>query len=323
MALRTLPLLGRLLPPSPSPVDWASLGLASRVLGRLWPPLSPPLLILSLPRSGSSWAGDILGHAGNALYLREPLTQHALQLDGAQGALRHQTAETVSPVEAERAGCAFQGIPAFMSGVVREPAQWALSRRRGRRVVIKEVNPFAADWLVESFRPRCLVLVRHPAAVADSFARLDWSGRQDLSEARRYLEAIGLEPPRIDAADFWAVQGLIQGAALTALARLAETRPAVRVARYETLCANPEAVFRELAEWAGLEWTATLEERLRTGSRTVDAGNDAYGTRRDSRRMPAAWRARVAPEDAARLRRVFGAFGLPWYATDDDWGHGS
>lgn len=323
MALRTLPLLGRLLPPSPSPVDWAGLGVTSRWIGRWVPPLAPPLLILSLPRSGSSWAGEILGHADNALYLREPLTQHALQFDGAHGALRFQTATNVAQQEALRAQQAFLGIPDFISGVVREPAQWALARRRRRRVVIKEVNPFAAHWLLESFRPRCLVLIRHPAAVADSFRRLDWSGRQDMAEARRFLEAAGIQPPTVNEQDFWSVQGLVQGAALTALARLEGTGERVRLVQYEELCADPEARFRELAEWAGLEWTPALDQRLRSTSQATAGRDDAYDTHRDTRAMPLVWRSRVSVDEARRLRRTLAEFNLPWYAADSDWEEGN
>ncbi len=302
-----------------APVAWARLGVAAWLLGRLLAPRRPPLLILSLPRSGSSWAGDILGHAPDALYLREPLTQHALEFDAAGGALRHLPRGTANDREAWRARLAFRGIPEFMPGVVGNPQQWRLIERRRKRVVVKEVNPFAADWLLNDFRPRCLILIRHPAAVATSFARLGWTGHQDLKEALDYLDRIGQRVPPHDPDDFWSLQGIVQGSALTALLRAVARHANSRVVRYETLCAAPEQTFRSLAGWAGLTWTPALADRLAARSRSRTGKSNAYDTHRDTGRMADAWRARLGTDELARLRASFRAFNLPWYAADKDW----
>src|SRR5437016_2265272 len=65
-----------------SPVGWAQFGAASRLLGRAWPPAGPAVVVLSLPRSGSSWVGQTLGLAPEAAYLREPLDQLFLARGG-------------------------------------------------------------------------------------------------------------------------------------------------------------------------------------------------------------------------------------------------
>ena len=118
------------------------------------------------------------------------------------------------------------------------------------------------------------------------------------------------------------MQGLIQGAAMAALARIVQSHENVRLVHYEALCTEPASRFRELAEWAGLEWTPELEERLQARSRANPERNDAYDTHRDSLAMRDAWRSRVSPDQARRLRRTFAAFNLPWYAADSDWEEG-
>lgn len=47
--------------------------LKSKLLARLLPSRSPPLLLPSFPRSGSSWAGTLLFQSPDVAYLREPI----------------------------------------------------------------------------------------------------------------------------------------------------------------------------------------------------------------------------------------------------------
>ena len=70
------------LPFYKSPVWWANFGPFSRYLADRIKPLSPPVVILSIPRSGSSWVGEILGISPTSLYLREPVTQTYIKKHG-------------------------------------------------------------------------------------------------------------------------------------------------------------------------------------------------------------------------------------------------
>lgn len=49
--------------------------LRNRVVTRLFPFRKPTILLLSYPRSGSSWAGVILSHSNNLTYMFEPVTR--------------------------------------------------------------------------------------------------------------------------------------------------------------------------------------------------------------------------------------------------------
>jgi hypothetical protein len=66
------------------PQLWAKAGGLSRWAARCWPLQQPPVLIISLPRSGSSWVGSTVGSAAHAAFLREPLTR-AYTASGGRG----------------------------------------------------------------------------------------------------------------------------------------------------------------------------------------------------------------------------------------------
>ena len=63
--------------------------------------------------------------------------------------------------------------------------------RGGRRLLVKEVNPRAACWYLRTFAPELLLLVRHPAAVADSYLRAGWWPESDMEAfGREYGDAV-------------------------------------------------------------------------------------------------------------------------------------
>jgi hypothetical protein len=116
-------------------------------LARLLPFQPPTVLVLSFPRSGSSWVGGTLGRAANAAYLREPINQVLKKAQPKRVTVFPVEAEAPDPAYPQPALGAFAGLPTFAPHVVRWPAQWRLLDRPRRRLVIKEVNPMApASW---------------------------------------------------------------------------------------------------------------------------------------------------------------------------------
>lgn len=305
-----------------TPVPWARLRFVAETFARVRLPQSPPVLVISLPRSGSSWAGEILGAAPNALYLREPVTQTHLASGGKAA---------VTPVCHDQPPCgysraaeyAFHGIPAFRRGIVQIPEQWVWSRRTSRRVVIKEVNPLALSWFRERYYPAIVYLIRHPVAVADSYRRLGWMDidpRERLSYAVRAgclpeLEGLELE-------GFWERMGAFQ-AAVTRLALAGlEWGDDCHLIYYEDLCNDPVSSFRRLYDSLGLEWDDAVRKRIEKrmnpdGKQANDDGRDnPYSTQRDTANMQDAWRRNVSPEDADAVMSTYRNFGLDYYLDD-------
>jgi hypothetical protein len=270
---------------SRSPVAWARLGRLSRSIAGRFPLEHPAVLVLSLPRSGSSWVGDMLGSAPDALYLREPLSQGD---PAVRSRLIYDPGHdpVLGPISARLADKVFAGLPDFDERIVRIPGQWALKWRRPRRVVVKEVNPRACRWYLERYRPRVVFLIRHPAAVATSSQKQAWLGPTVGDWAQRGVD-----------------DGQLLREALTALAHHPESCTTVF---FEDLCVDPLNGFRRLYDFAGLKWTGAVAERI------VEYSHDSVS-------KIDAWRREASPEHVQALRRGYDQADLPWYRSDEEW----
>jgi hypothetical protein len=269
---------------------------AAHWLARQFRLQQPGVLVLSLPRSGSSWTGEALGAAANALYLREPVTQSD-QAFYLMGTVFPLTSPGIEAKYRRLADMAYEGWPDFGSHVVRFPEQWTLRERRKRRIVVKEVNPLACQWYARRYHPHIVFLVRHPAAVALSWQSKGW-----------------LDPTEAG----WAENGRVQGRALRAAFGTLAAYPAHHRVLYEDLCAEPVAQFRNLFEFAGLKWDAAAAAFL-TERTTQEDGSNAWDTTRVSHRMIGAWRRKATPAHVAALRATYQTFGLDCYRDDADW----
>lgn len=279
-----------------SPAPTALVAEAPLAAGQRWLMLWPAVLVLSLPRSGSSWTGEALGCAIDALYLREPVTQSD----------RHfYDRGTVFPIDTPDldaryrhfASKAYSGCRDFDHSIVRFPDQWDTPRTTARRVVIKEVNPRACGWYLQHYAPRIVLLVRHPAAVALSWQRKGWLGAD---------------------ANSWARNGEHQGRALREALDSLIAYPAHRVVLYEDLCADPVTFFQSLFVFAGLTWETGAEQFI--VERTCrDDDRNTCDTSRDSRQMIHCWRTKAVQENVTALGGAFSEFNLPWYRHSADW----
>ncbi|MCG2769117.1 MAG: sulfotransferase [Anaerolineae bacterium] len=267
-----------------SPILWARWGSISKLIAQRLRPQQPPTLVLSLPRSGSSWVGETLGRADNALYLREPVTQSD-QSFYYKGTVFSPDEPDVAASYQMLADRAFSGCPDFAKDVVQFPLQWALWWRRPRRLVIKEVNPLACEWYLQRYQPRIVFLVRHPAGVALSCHVKGW---------------VSTEPAA------WANNGIFQAEALRfALDALAEY-PAHEFVVYKEVCADPLAEFERMFAFADLIWNDRIQGFI---------GQDTS----DSKKMIDAWRGKLPPGALEALGSSYRQFDLPWYQKDEEW----
>lgn len=252
-----------------------------------------PLVLLSMPRSGSSWIGSVLGASGSALYLREPLTYWRRRA-GERGAMCNADIDGVPASYEEAAQYAFRGIPRFPFSVIQYPHQWHPLHLAGKRAVIKEVNPLAIRWMRDAYRPDIMFILRHPMAIALSFMRLGWWRTGDWEAAATRISEV------------------LQHAhgALVGTDALFVT--------YESVCFNPDAEFKRLATWAGLSYDDAAAKRLAESQKRGDRTN-TYSTTRDSQRMADAWRRDASADDVMRMRNAYLARSPAWYADPADW----
>lgn len=279
--------------------------------------LKPQVLLMGIGRSGTTWTGNMLGHAGNARLLHEPITQSSL------GAARERGGRGFladDPVLYERWGDrAFHGLPWFSSNILRaDPAPFVRKRR-----IVKEVDPLLLPELIRRYEPRVVYLVRHPAAVALSAGRLGLGPAYlegnllanenvmngPLAPWRGFLESL---------TDPWEREGARQGAMTRVGLDALSTWPDSRLVTYEELCRDPVTKLIGLYRFCGLRYDGAVETRIRRATSGGDR-SAPFTTRRDTSRMADAFRREITADRLARLARGYRAFDLPVYASDADW----
>lgn len=278
---------------------WSKWWLFSEFLAKLIPTVSPPVLVLSLPRSGSSWIGKTLGRANNAIYLREPITKSF------GSPVSQWSFDPILGLPSEKyleySRKAFMALPDFLPKIRIFPDQWSLLSRPRRRLVIKEVHLIPNIFLVRQYRPRVVFIVRHPAAVALSYQRLGW----------------GI----FDDPESWRGQGAQQAAAQRLAIELLKDHSDYQLVQYEALCADPLSGFRDLFKFADLHWHQAIERAIvqETNAQIDIDHRPLGGTQRNSLQMIDSWRGRIEAQHLHALSQGYREFDLPWYQADSEW----
>jgi Sulfotransferase domain len=290
----------------------------------------PPILIISLPRAGSSWIGGVIGLSEDALYLREPMTQsyHVARRNGLAGGQNGGPTRAVfergacqdGPAYDRFASLAFRGMPRFPRAVIPHPEQWTVSGRTCKRVVIKEVNPLALDHWQEAFQPKVIYLLRHPVAVARSFHALGWKGDQFSNKfLPATLTKLGADLSVLSRAEFWeqsgAFQAILHNHVLGSLDRVDHV-----LVRYEDVCQDPLTEFARLFEFCGLPLSATVRDAIARSSKSkTDYAPGRYDTVRNSSTMTGRWRRETPAEQVELVRRGYFAHHPRFYTEESEW----
>jgi hypothetical protein len=284
----------------------------------------PTILVVSLPRSGSSWVGDVLSSASNVRYLREPITQSRLNFSN-----RRPTIVGIDPKTPPKdyqifADMAFHGWPTFRGEIVSGRRQDWISQEKSYHVVIKEVNPCALEWFIKRYQPYIIFLVRHPAAVALSFARLGWFEENAFSHFYERLtnqqkKLVQQQLKRQISQDPWEQYGALQGAALQIASMTLQEYPNHKIVLYEDLCLDPISNFQHLFSCVGLQWDKNVEEKIASKSYSYPQDNDPYSTARYSVQMYQSWKQKITPEILDAMKTGFFSFSIPFYTKNSDW----
>lgn len=289
-----------------------------------------PILVTGAIRSGTTWVGRTLGTAPGVAVIHEPFN-----LDHPQGVFAHRFAhqyaylapgvpgsELVDRAIGDTLAFRYRPIlhlrrhenPRRSLGLVRDlPLSWWRRALRRPRPLLKDpIAVFSSEWLAERFDMDVVITVRHPAAFAWSYLRIDEPNRfPDLLAQPALMEgplaphaddvarAAEEDDPIVQAALLWKiVYSVVDGY------RSRHPRWVVRC--HEDLACHPMGEFRDLFGWTGLPFTARTRRFV---ARTTSPGNPAeapdgslHHLRRDSRRSVGVWRHRLPAEAVARIR---------------------
>ena len=129
---------------------------------------------------------------------------------------------------------------------------------RPQGVVVKSIYAqFAVEWLLRNYRPKVIVIQRHPLNVISSWLELGVHGFDLLSRPimrERFLERLGIPPPARGASQTQLTATWV-GLLSTALAEHVERHPEWLLVTHEELCEEPEASIYGVCTRLGLTWT--------------------------------------------------------------------
>lgn len=225
------------------------------------------IVIISFPRSGSSWVGSILGAAENTLYLREPVTtsfmlkkQHRLSVFSPEKCANW-------PMYQQYINQAFLGKSSRLNSIYKYPEQW-LTETTNKSLVIKEVNPLVIEHYQQQAN-KLIYLLRHPYSVAKSYAALNWQA-QNLFNNRfgfEELQLIQAGNTHLFNASYWYQMGYLLGWIEAKTKNTLIENSSITI-RYEDICQQPQLKFEQLFKHAELTFNETIKANI---GRTLSA----------------------------------------------------
>ena len=298
------------------------------------------VLVVGLPRSGTSWTGRVVGKADGAEFVHEPDGDHEpFAIRAKRGYGRHiALANDVDLPDYERlwAG-AFSGgdrFPSFRSRVAERLFETATlaNRSAARRlepiplrlraglmlsepfgpipnadhVVVKSVHAsLCIEWITTRFQPRVLIVERDPRNVLASWMELGMGGdKRENQQLAHYAKAtwdIASPPP--DAPKI-VTRAFVFGVLASALRAAAQRNSDWVVASHESLCVDSYARFDALLQQLGLTFGARAQEYLAAS----DQQGTGFRTQRVTQDQPEKWRERLSSDDVELLTQELARF---------------
>lgn len=265
----------------------------SETLAKIYPFKKPAILLLSHPRSGSSWIGKILSFSPDIAYLREPITQALLQKLNYKKIIINPSNSDFKKDYKYFADQAFAGIPTTPPVINNLPDFFHRSRS-GKHLFIKEVNPLAASFFSRHYSPKILILLRHPAGIVDSFMRMGWL--HDNFEDFSYCYAKRMTK---------AVQG--------------SQRVSCKILIYEDIAKNPREEFSKLFNFIGVGKPAEFSKIIDEYCKQIDDKWKPYHTKRSSDHEVDKWKRNLNKEIIEAVKKGYFRSELNYYRGERDW----
>lgn len=256
------------------------------------------ILIIGAPRSGTTWLGNALVATPGARLAHEPDNT-------AFNPLAAESAALYGGYPAPRVGEALPAYERLWDPVFLEPPFATV------HLIAKSVfAAFAIEWIIDRYRPRVVLIERHPVRVVASWMRNrflvgDLSTRERVQS--EYVERLNLPRPDRSAPELvstaWAV-----GLLMSVMRIASRAHPEWTVVSHEDLIADSLPRLHELAKALGLQWLEETDERVRGLGEAERISVNPYAAG-----IPAAWKD-YPPDDARAAIALLGRFSelAPW-----------
>jgi hypothetical protein len=297
------------------------------------------IVVIGVPRSGTTWVSTILSTAPGTVLINEPDYPESYLSGGL--AVDEYGLYPVIGMGASASPYEMIWDVAFSGGF---PGR-AMTRRIGRMLVamppkiiqpfvrtaarivprirtspehcvVKTVNAqFAIDWIAERYHPTVIVVRRNLLSVIGSWLQMGFipyaiTTPFELSEhpeiRREFLEPLSLHPPSRDAPLIKRIAWHV-GLLSIGLERAVARHPEWIVLDHEDLCKSPIECFRALFSEAGLTWTDDVERELHR----LDRPGSGLNVQRVAREQIDSWKTSLSPEQAADAMGILRRFSEP------------
>lgn len=302
-----------------------------------------PILVTGCPRSGTAWVAHVLAEAPGIYYVHEPFNVSAphcrcgVKLDywfysaaaedvALHRHIEHLLSSPVHPINLLNALGATLSRHRRREGL-KKLKTLATSLMKARALVKDPLALFSAEWLAREFDMEVLVMIRHPAAIVNSYLELNWSHPFSHFLQQHQLLNGCLSPFAREIEEFAAGNcPLIDQASL--LWRLIHFQihcyqlrhPHWTFVRYCDLASDPFAGFAAVFRQMSLPMTPAVREKIATCSSTPSQEELAnpYSIRRDSKSNVKRWKQRLTAAEIRHIKRNVRDVS-PYFYTDEEW----
>ncbi len=196
----------------------------------------------------------------------------------------------------------------------------------GKRLLIKDpLAAFLSDFLAQKHNFKVLVLVRHPCAFYVSLKRLGWRFNfKDFLEQDELIENhlkdfVYLMEKKNKS--FEEEAGLLWCCIYKVLEDYRKENPDWLFIKHEDICMEPLKIFRKIFDWAGLEFSNRIENKIRffTEGRSVKAENNkAHQLERDSKGVANYWKSIISNDEVDTIKDLIFRASTRYY-RDNSW----
>lgn len=310
------------------------------------------MLVLGLPRSGTTWSARLLASAAGCRAVMEPdnekISAPAMGAKRGVGRFPVLAPGDDDPAYRRLWAWALAGAPrsrglrlaaaigrraedaeleSLFAG--RRSSRLALAAMLARRLpvpgagssdvrlVVKSVHAcLAAEWLAHEFRVEVVVVRRHPAGILASWLELGLPDADRGLDRNPAVRRRYVEPWGLATpAPAHVARAAWQiGLLSSALEDALVRHPEWHVVEHEALCRDPHARLGDLFTDLHLSWSDRVDEQLEES----DGPGSGFTPRRRRSEAPDSWRTRLGPSELADLERALEGFPhQQWWRVQD------
>jgi hypothetical protein len=292
-----------------------------------------PLLVTGVPRSGTTWLGRMISASKYYFYVHEFINPVCLFQKTQPFQKYHYIDEhnihRYEPILQKLNSLTYKSEMEknIIKHTVKETVQSFYSMKRRvlgyPKPLLKEPNAcFSSDFLAQRYGWKVIILVRHPAAVAASFNRVEWPSDldrilQQKTLIQKYFSEIPLEKYR----DRLEKISLLWLMVMSVLTRFLEKNKDWILVRHEDLCRNPLGEFEKIFEKLNIFFSKKMKNKIisSTQSETVTPENkNPFHLKRNSRKLACAWQGQLTAEEIEKIKSIVRPVSDHYY-SDQDW----